>query len=615
MNILQSINNHDDLLELSDKQLRELCEEIRSFLVESLSDTGGHLASNLGAVELSVMLHRVYDPRRDRLLFDVGHQCYTHKILTGRMASFGTLRRLDGLSGFPDPTESECDPFIAGHASNSVSAALGMARARTLLDETYDVVAVIGDGALSGGLAYEGLSDAGESGEPLVVVLNDNGMSIQPNVGGVARLLSRMRVKPAYISFKQVFRRVVGVIPPLYRMAHNFKEWLKLRLLPSNMFDDMGFQYIGPVDGHDLTHLEILLRWARDLRKPVLLHVVTQKGKGCEFAEKSPDAYHGVGAYDPVTGEIKASGKSFSDCMGEELSRLAQEDSRICAVSAAMEDGTGLHSFAREIPARFFDVGIAEGHAVTMAAGLAKQGLLPVFAVYSCFLPRACDMLYNDVGLQNLHVVFCVDRAGLVGRDGETHHGMFDVAHLSAVPGMTIYCPSNFSELRDMLSRALYKETGPVTVRYPRGGEGPYLASHADEDVTILQKGNDITLISYGLLINELLDAAAELSAHGISADVIKLNRICPLNNETVLQSLKKTRRLIVLEDVCQSGCVGEKILADCAGHSITLRAVRLLNAGDGIVRHGEVCELRAALGLNTSGVVSAALSMLNETE
>ena len=456
MSVLERIHSSEDVKKLKTEELQPLCDEIRRFLVKSVSGTGGHLASNLGAVELTVALHRVYDTRRDRLVFDVGHQCYTHKILTGRRESFSTLRQYGGLSGFPKPYESEDDAFIAGHASNSVSVALGMAKARTMLHKEYDVVALIGDGALTGGLASEGLATAAASGEPMVIILNDNNMSIDPNVGGTASLLQKMRIKPSYISFKRLYRSAMKNAPALYHFSHTVKEWVKDRILPDNMFSEMGFEYIGPVDGHDVEQLETVIRWARDLRAPVLVHVLTKKGKGCSFAEEHPERYHGVGRYDPETGELVPGEPGFSEMFGKYLCEFAAADKRIMAITAAMTCGAGLDSFAERFPSRFLDVGIAEGNAAAIAGGMAKEGALPVFAVYSSFLQRSFDMLIHDIALQRLHVVLAVDRAGLVGSDGETHHGIFDVGFLSEVPGMTVFCPSNYGELRQMMEEAFY---------------------------------------------------------------------------------------------------------------------------------------------------------------
>ena len=514
MSILERINSSNDIKKLPEEELEPLCQELRDYMISSISRTGGHLASNLGAVELTVALHRVYDTSRDRVVFDVGHQSYVHKIITGRRDSFCTLRQHGGLSGFPKPYESEDDAFIAGHASNSVSVALGMARARTLSHADYDVAAIIGDGALSGGLAYEGLANAAASGEPLVVILNDNNMSINENVGGTAHLLESLRVRPGYISFKRWYRDVFTKLPGLYKFNHAIKEWLKKRLLPGNVFSGMGMYYLGPVDGHDIGKLETVIRWARELRKPVLVHVVTKKGKGYKYAEEHPEKFHGVGRFDIETGELHDSGDCFSAKMGESLSRLADGDGRIIGITAAMSSGTGMDVFSAAHPDRFFDVGIAEGHAVSMAGGMAKQGMVPVFAVSSSFLQRGYDMLIHDVALQNLHVVFCVDRAGLVGSDGETHHGVFDVSYLSSVPDMTVLCPASYAELETMLRAAIYDINGSVAIRYPRGGEGKYTACNTAPE-TLLREGRDVTLVCYGIMTNEVLDAANTPSLRG----------------------------------------------------------------------------------------------------
>lgn len=612
MSILERINSSNDIKKLPEEELEPLCQELRDYMISSISRTGGHLASNLGAVELTVALHRVYDTSRDRVVFDVGHQSYVHKIITGRRDSFCTLRQHGGLSGFPKPYESEDDAFIAGHASNSVSVALGMARARTLTHADYDVAAIIGDGALSGGLAYEGLANAAASGEPLVVILNDNNMSINENVGGTAHLLESLRVRPGYISFKRWYRDVFTKLPGLYKFNHAIKEWLKKRLLPGNVFSGMGMYYLGPVDGHDIGKLETVIRWARELRKPVLVHVVTQKGKGYKYAEEHPEKFHGVGRFDIETGELHDSGDCFSAKMGESLSRLADNDGRIIGITAAMSSGTGMDVFSAAHPDRFFDVGIAEGHAVSMAGGMAKQGMVPVFAVYSSFLQRGYDMLIHDVALQNLHVVFCVDRAGLVGSDGETHHGVFDVSYLSSVPDMTMLCPASYAELETMLRAAIYDINGSVAIRYPRGGEGKYTACNTAPE-TLLREGRDVTLVCYGIMTNEVLDAAERLAAEGISAEVIKLSMIKPPDFDLVMRSLRKTGKLLISEDVCEAGCVGSRILEEAAINEIHVRAAKLLNLGEGIVPHGTVAELLHDFGLDADGIVSAAMEMMDK--
>ena len=612
MSILERINSSNDIKKLPEEELEPLCQELRDYMISSISRTGGHLASNLGAVELTVALHRVYDTSRDRVVFDVGHQSYVHKIITGRRDSFCTLRQHGGLSGFPKPYESEDDAFIAGHASNSVSVALGMARARTLTHADYDVAAIIGDGALSGGLAYEGLANAAASGEPLVVILNDNNMSINENVGGTAHLLESLRVRPGYISFKRWYRDVFTKLPGLYKFNHAIKEWLKKRLLPGNVFSGMGMYYLGPVDGHDIGKLETVIRWARELRKPVLVHVVTKKGKGYKYAEEHPEKFHGVGRFDIETGELHDSGDCFSAKMGESLSRLADNDGRIIGITAAMSSGTGMDVFSAAHPDRFFDVGIAEGHAVSMAGGMAKQGMVPVFAVYSSFLQRGYDMLIHDVALQNLHVVFCVDRAGLVGSDGETHHGVFDVSYLSSVPDMTVLCPASYAELETMLRAAIYDINGSVAIRYPRGGEGKYTACNTAPE-TLLREGRDVTLVCYGIMTNEVLDAAERLAAEGISAEVIKLSMIKPPDFDLVMRSLRKTGKLLISEDVCEAGCVGSRILEEAVINEIHVRAAKLLNLGEGIVPHGTVAELLHDFDLDADGIVSAAMEMMDK--
>ncbi len=607
--MLEKINTPEDIKNLTYPELEQLCREIREFLINTISETGGHLASNLGMVELSVALNRVYDAENDRILFDVGHQCYTHKILNGRREQFHTLRQFGGISGFPKPYESEADAFIAGHASDSVSVALGMAKARTILHNSYDVCAVIGDGALTGGLAYEGIENVAASMEPIVIILNDNAMSISGNVGAMSSVLRKLRLSEGYYGFKKRYRALVGINSVLYRHGHRIKEEIKKKLFAGNLFASLGLNYLGPIDGHDLKELESAIRLAREMRSPVLLHVITLKGKGCPYAEAHPEIYHGIGPFDRLTGEPRPTSEGFCDVMGKELCEIATKDARIAAVTAAMADGTGLFEFSQRFPKRFFDVGIAEGHACSMAAGMAKQGLVPVFAVYSSFLQRAYDMLLHDVALQKLHVVFCVDRAGIVGNDGETHNGVFDVAYLSSVPGMTVLCPASFAELRSMLRRAIYDIPGPVAVRYPRGSEGDYCVDH-EEAEACLRNGDDVTVVTYGILTNQALHAADRLLEEGITCTVFKLSQICPLPHEAILASLKKTRRLLVAEDVCRTGSVGSQLLAQCEKEGILLSQVRLLDLGDGILPHGSVQILQEACGLNADAICRTAEEM-----
>lgn len=596
-----------DLHSVSDSEAEDICARLRSRLIENVSKTGGHLGSNLGIVELTVALHRVFDTGSDRLIFDVGHQCYCHKMLTGRNAAMDTLRSFGGISGFPKPKESIHDAFIAGHASNSVSVALGMARARTIQKEKYSVLALLGDGALSGGLAYEGLSDAGESGEPLIVILNDNGMSITKSVGGVAQHLAHQRLKPQYLSLKKGYRKVMEVLPggkKIYAFTHRVKRAVKDALLSCSMFEDMGFVYLGPVDGHDVRQLTQLLRYAKGIDKPVLLHVRTTKGKGYEPAERNPDAFHGVSPFRIEDGTpIRESKPGFSAIFGQTICELAKEDPRICAITAAMQSGTGLDQFSRMFPNRFFDVGIAEGHAVTMAAGMAKQGIIPVFAVYSTFLQRSYDMLLHDVALQGLHVVLAVDRAGLVGEDGETHHGVFDPAFLDTIPGMTVLCPASFEELRSMLRYAVYEVSGPVAVRYPRGGESGWTEDRSAGASVCLREGTDITLVGYGTLIQTLVDAAELLEKKGISAEIVKLNTITPIDFSHVLNSVRKTGRLVVAEESIDMNCVGRRIVSALSESGVHPGEVILQNLGKGFVSHGSVAQLRKLCALDAQSL------------
>ena len=611
MKVLDKINSSHDIKLLSDEELQILASEMRMFLVDSVSKTGGHFASNLGAVELTLALHRVYDTSRDRLVFDVGHQSYVHKIITGRRDRFDTLRQYGGISGFPKPHESDDDAFIAGHASNSVSVAVGMAKARTLCGQNYDVVAVLGDGALTGGLAYEGLSAAASSKEPIVIILNDNNMSIDKNVGGTARLLQSMRIRPGYLRFKRLYRDVFSTVPAVYSFNHDLKERMKDKLLPVNMFSAMGLNYLGPVDGHDLKELENVIRLARDMEEPVLVHVLTRKGKGVGFAEEHPDIYHGVGPFNPFTGELQPAGKCFSDCAGEILTDLAEKHQNLYAVTAAMSIGTGLDGFARKYPKRFCDVGIAEGHAVSMTAGMAKQGLIPVFAVYSSFLQRGFDMLIHDVSLQGLHVVFCVDRAGIVGSDGETHHGIFDVSYLRTVPGMKIYCPASFAELKAMMYTAVSDAEGPVAIRYPRGGECGYSDLHPEKEF-LLREGKDITLAAYGTMICETLRAANILEERGISAEVIKLSEIGGNDYPLTLSSLRKTGRLAMAEEVVASGCIGEVLTTAAARQKIPVQTA-LLNLGEGIVVHGGRAQLMHDYGIDAVSIADRTEAFLRK--
>lgn len=619
MSILENIYSHEDLVRLNARQREELCKEIREFLVANVSKTGGHVASNLGVVELTVALETVFDTTKDRLVFDVGHQSYIHKMLTGRQADFATLRQFGGMAGFPKPSESCTDAFVAGHASSSVSIALGMARARTLAAEQYNVIAVMGDGAATGGMAYEGLNDAAVSGEPMIVVLNDNEMSIDNNVGGMASHLRNLRTKERYLGMKQRSKRILQKIPGggfLYRVIHSVKDKLRRMLIPITIFESMGFTYLGPVDGHDTEHLIYLLRVARDKKRPVVLHVMTQKGRGYAPAEEHPKLFHGVGKFDPETGiPAKKDVPTFSDCFGKEIVELAKENERICAITAAMPGGTGLLDFKKELPNRLFDVGIAEEHAVSMAGGLAKQGMIPVVALYSTFLQRAYDMILQDVCMLGLHVVFAVDRAGLVGEDGETHHGVFDVGFLRQAPGMEILCPATLAELKDMLKWAVNECTGPVAVRYPRGGDMGYGVSgwqkpYLDNGTAICHRhGKDAAILTYGTLVQNALDAARILEEQGVETTVIRLMSLSELPVKQILELLGNVPYLLVAEETCTGSGIREAL-----AYSLNKEKSDLLvdgaDLGGNYVPHGSVNTLYEHYGLDAQSLAKRVLEV-----
>ena len=563
--LLNQINSPADLKKLPKSALPQLCDEIRESLVETVSQTGGHLSPNLGVVELTVALHYVFDCPRDSIVFDVGHQCYTHKLLTGRRAQFATLRQENGLSGFPRRTESLCDVFNCGHSSTSISSALGIAEARQLQGVPSHVIAVMGDGALTGGLAYEGLNNAGRFRGGFIVVLNDNKMSINRNVGAMARYLAVIRTKKGYRRVKNRLETALLHIPivghPLRNAVAHIKGALKNAIYHSNIFEDMGFHYIGPLDGHDLPTLIRAFELAKKENYPILIHACTQKGKGYSFAEKNPRAFHGIGGFDIETGEKQLSGESFSDFFGKLICKMAAENDRICAVTAAMKSGTALDCFAQQFPTRFFDVGIAEEHAVTFSSGLAAAGMVPVFAVYSTFLQRSYDQLIHDVAMQRLKVVLAIDRAGFVGDDGESHQGLFDCAFLSSIPGFEIYSPTYFDELENMLRYAVNEALGPCAVRYPRGLEPqkPDFAALSGGKASFdwLPGGKSITLVTYGREFVEVAEAARALSVRGIAVSLLKLNRVCPID-EFAVHTVLQSEWIYFFEEGVRSGGIGE---------------------------------------------------------
>ena len=616
VSILENIQSHQDIKILNSKQRTQLCKEIREFLVKNVSQTGGHVSSNMGVVELTVALETVFDTAVDRLVFDVGHQSYIHKLLTGRQEAFSTLRQFGGMAGFPKPSESITDAFVAGHASSSVSIALGMARARTLQNEQYDIVALIGDGAATGGMAYEGLSDAAVSKEPIVIVLNDNALSIDQNVGGMASHLRQLRSKEKYWGIKKSYRKLVLKLPCgryIYRFTHNIKDRVRRMLIPTTIFESMGFVYLGPVDGHDTEQLITLLRIGKEMRCPVLIHVMTQKGRGYAPSEEHPKLFHGIGKFDPVSGvPLKKSEPTFSDIFGKTMVDMAADNKKLCAITAAMPGGTGLLEFKQKYPDRLFDVGIAEEHAVSMAGGLAKQGMTPVVALYSTFLQRAYDMILQDICMLNLPVIFAVDRAGLVGEDGETHHGIYDIGFLRHAPGMQILCPGSLKESEEMLRWAVETKPGPVAIRYPRGGNRFYAQSSwkdGDESICVHRKGNDLTIVTYGTLLNNAMIAAQILSERGIEATVLRIMRINPIDmNELVAKSSSK-RRLFVAEEVSGNCGIREHITASlkCTDEKFDITGIDL---GNQYITHGAVDKLYDYYGLSPEKLVQTIMEV-----
>lgn len=563
--ILDKISSPQDLKRLSFEELAPLCTEIRELLIQTTAKTGGHLASNLGTVELTVALHRVFDCPNDQIVWDVGHQCYTHKILTGRKDRFSTLRQEGGISGFPKQKESIYDAYIAGHSSTSISVASGLARAKKLQNDDHHVIAVIGDGAFTSGLAFEGANNAARFGDHLLVILNDNKMSISKNVGSFSKYLSKIRSRPAYFKTKDTVESVFNKIPlvgkPINQLIIRGKRNLKTIIYGSNWFEDMGFCYLGPVDGHNLEQLCDVLTRAKELQRPVFLHVETQKGKGYCFAEENPGEYHGTSGFDIDTGKsFQSGGTNFSNEFGLYLTELGRQDKRICAITAAMKYGTGLNHFSHEFrqEGRFYDVGIAEPHAVTFAGGLASNGMLPVFAVYSSFLQRCYDEIIHDLSIEQQHVVIGIDRAGIVGNDGETHQGLFDVAMLANVPNITVYSPATYEEMRRSLHDSLYAHNGVCCVRYPRGREVT-LPQRFDpqKDWDICGEHADTVIVTYGRISDEVCKSAEILKERGIRVRVLKLLRILPFPKET-LEQVRDASSILFVEEGIKNGGIGQ---------------------------------------------------------
>lgn len=606
-NYLSEHNFPEDLRTMDFDQLELLSYELRDFLVESVSKTGGHLASNLGIVELTIALHRCFDTPKDKIIWDVGHQSYVHKILTGRMDGFDNLRKYGGISGFPKACESEYDVFDTGHSSTSISLGLGLAAARDLRGDDYKVVSVIGDGAMTGGLAYEALNNAGSMNTNLIVVLNDNGMSISQNTGGLSSSLGRITSTDKYVHMKTTVKKGLSKVPVIGDSVisgiHNAKEDIKYAVIDGILFEELGFKYIGPVDGHDIRELCQTLQRAKGLKGPVLVHAVTQKGKGYTKAEKQPNVFHGIGAFDVETGKPvgSSSGRSYSRVFGDKLIDMAYYDERIIAISAAMTDGVGLEEFSRTYPDRFFDVGIAEAHSTTFAAGLAKAGMRPYVAVYSSFLQRAYDQILEDVCLQNLPVTFCIDRAGVVGADGETHHGLFDMAYLRSMPNMTVLAPKDGPELEAMMDMSLSID-GPCAIRYPRGAAADLGGPSAEipGKAVRLKDGTDVDIWAAGNMAGPALEASAILEEEGVSAGVVNMASITPFDEEALNDSAENVPLIITIEDGIVTGGIGEHIKALAADGP-----AKVINLGwpDKFIEHGSQDELCRKYGLDKESI------------
>lgn len=617
-NLLDKINSPADVKKLSDEQLKQLAAEIRQLLIEVISHTGGHLAPNLGVVELTLALHKVFNTPQDKLVFDVGHQAYIHKIITGRREQFPTLRQYGGLSGFPKRSESEHDAFGTGHSSTSISAALGMAVARDLQGEDYNVVAIIGDGSMTGGMAFEALNNAGTLHKKMVVVLNDNEMSISKNVGAMSDYLYHLRTGETYNKIKndiEGWLKNMEFGTDVLKAIRRLKGSVKYLMVPTSIFEELGFTYLGPVDGHDIHGLIEVLQAAKKIDGPVMVHVLTKKGKGYKPAEESPNKFHGTGPFEIATGKKitnPAAPISYTEVFGKTITELADSDKKIVGLTAAMPDGTGLNIFAQAHPDRFFDVGIAEQHAVTAAAGMAAAGMKPVTAIYSTFMQRAYDSILHDICMQKLHVTMCLDRAGLVGDDGYTHHGVFDYAYLRSIPNMTIMAPKDENELRHMLKTAL-SFNGPISVRYPRGsGVGVDITEPMHElpigKAEVLREGKELCFWAIGSMVQSAVQAADKLKEQGIDAGVVNMRFAKPLDKELLIEHAKRYGKIVTLEEGVLAGGVGSEVLEilDDAG-LLQQCAVLRLGIPDEFVTHGDKKLLFRDLGLDTDAIVQKA--------
>ena len=615
--MLEKINSPKDLKDLKIKEKKELAQDIRDYILEVVSQNGGHLASNLGVVELTIALHSVYNTPEDKVIWDVGHQSYVHKILTGRKNKMGNIRKYGGIAGFPKTKESQYDTFNTGHSSTSISSALGMARARDLKGKNNQVIAVIGDGSLTGGMAMEALNDAGFSKTNITVILNDNEMSISKNNGGLNNLLGHLRSKRLYTRTNNLVKRglskIPGIGPKMVTNIQRFKMSLKQLLLKGNgmYFEDIGFTYLGPVDGHNISKLESIMRLSQKIEGPVLIHVLTKKGKGYKFAEENPDKFHATGPFNIETGEPKATKKpDYSKVFGDKLVKLAKKNDKIVAITASMKDGTGLKEFAKQFPNRFYDIGIAEQHALTMAAGMAQEGMIPFVPIYSSFYQRAYDQVIHDIALQNLPVIMCVDRAGIVGADGETHQGMLDMAFFRLVPNLVIMAPKNFKELENMLEFAV-KLKRPVVIRYPRGGESKNSELN-DKNLKLeigkaetLKNGTDVTIIAIGNMVSRALEVAKELEAKKRSVEVINARFLKPLDKITISKSIKKTKFAVTIEDGTKINGLGTAVKELIVDDKIRGIKFKSFAYPDEFIPHGSVNELEDLYNMSTKKIAS----------
>lgn len=618
-NLLKKIDTPDDLKKLSEKQLKKLAGEIRQFLVRNISKTGGHLASNLGAVELTLALHYIFDTPDDRIVWDVGHQAYVHKLVTGRKDAFDTIRQLKGISGFPKSEESIYDTFNTGHSSTSISAALGMARARDIKGEKYNVIAVIGDGALTGGMSFEALNDAGRSPNNFIVVLNDNEMSISKNVGGLSGYLSKIRTEPIYYKVKEDIDIILKKIPAIGKSAVKaldmVKGSIKYLIMPGVIFEELGFKYLGPIDGHNIDELGYVFKRAKTLKGPVLIHVCTKKGKGYSHAEQNPHIFHGISPFEVVTGELKKIKKTgYSKVFGNKLIKLAEKEKRLVAITAAMPDGTGLKEFSKKFKDRFYDVGIAEQHAVTLAAGLARNGMLPVVAIYSTFLQRSYDQIIHDVAMQNLHVVFAIDRAGIVGEDGETHQGVFDLSYLGHIPNMTVLAPCDYLEFRAMLEYAVFIHRGPVAIRYPRGSGSEKICECVPVNkgkAVKIKEGSDVTIAAVGSMVKSAVEIGEKLNESGASAEIINARFIKPIDRKMIANSILKTKKLVTIEDNIVTGGMGNSVLQFISDEGIEGIRTKVFGFPDKFIEHGSRDSLIKKYGLDTDSLTRKIIKML----